>query len=241
MTGPTHRILCLHGLYQNSRLFARKCDGLQRLLGDQVDLVHMDGTYGATPKPRLPNLRPPEGREDGGLVREERYRAWWNNGCTGWDDTLYDHIQRKLDADGPFFGVLGFSQGATCAGLLCTEHVSSRLGFRPKVAVVISGRRSIVHDAEYESGIVEGVDSLHCFGANDQITSPEKSRELVSLFQSVGTSNTFVHEHAGGHIIPDVEQQLGHKIRVLFSSAGVDMPAYPSALPGSDASFQAAA
>lgn len=66
----------------------------------------MDGTYGATPKPRLPNLRPPEGREDGGLVREGRYRAWWNNGCTGWDDTLYDHIQRKLDADGPFFGTI---------------------------------------------------------------------------------------------------------------------------------------
>ena len=40
-------------------------------------------------------------------------------------DSCYSHI--------PLLGVLGFSQGATTAALLCTKKVSEMVDFRPKV------------------------------------------------------------------------------------------------------------
>jgi hypothetical protein len=89
------------------------------------------------------------------------------------------------------------------------------------VAVIISGRRSFVHNDEYESGIIDGVVSLHCMGANDQITCPDKSRELSLLFQAVDKEHTFVHEHAGGHVIPDTRYGLGDQVSAAFRAAGL--------------------
>jgi hypothetical protein len=39
---------------------------------------------------------------------------------------------------GPFFGVIGFSQGATVGGLLCTNRMQEVLGFSPKVRPRVS-------------------------------------------------------------------------------------------------------
>ena len=33
-----HRLLCLHGMYQNAELFAQKTAGLQQALGGSVEL-----------------------------------------------------------------------------------------------------------------------------------------------------------------------------------------------------------
>jgi hypothetical protein len=41
--------------------------------------------------------------------------------------------RRRWWLQGPFFGVLGFSQGATVGGLLCTNRMQQVLEFKPKV------------------------------------------------------------------------------------------------------------
>mmetsp|Transcript_18749 Transcript_18749/g.44821 ORF Transcript_18749/g.44821 Transcript_18749/m.44821 type:complete len:138 (+) Transcript_18749:550-963(+) len=93
--------------------------------------VYFDGVHSAIPTPRLPGLKLLACPKQLNTLKTTTYRSWWIDGCTGWQETL-ESLYSKIHTEGPFQGVLGFSQGATTAGLLCTKKIARDMSFYPR-------------------------------------------------------------------------------------------------------------
>lgn len=126
-----------------------------------------------------------------------------------------------MRAEGPFDGVIGFSQGGALAGLLASALETSRafpeVGFPSpfeednssgqrihppfRFAVVYSGFR--VMDARYQGFYDQGGISetriLHFIGGVDSVVDERRSRALVDV---CGNGGKKVVVHPGGHFLP---------------------------------------
>uniref|UniRef100_A0A1I7WSK9 FSH1 domain-containing protein n=1 Tax=Heterorhabditis bacteriophora TaxID=37862 RepID=A0A1I7WSK9_HETBA len=115
------RILCLHGYRQNDSMFREKLGGLRKQF---KKIAHFEFINA----PLIPNVSVTEDRGAG--------RGWWfskqenvfssrdvTNIATGFEESVKT-ICQYIDKNGPFDGVLGFSQGASMAHLiLAMEHL----------------------------------------------------------------------------------------------------------------------
>ncbi|EGC34127.1 hypothetical protein DICPUDRAFT_98320 [Dictyostelium purpureum] len=144
------KILCLHGFKQNSSLFKSKTAVLRKSIKDIAELVYVDAPH---------------------IVDETKGSAsWWRASkdgkeYRGWEQTL-EYLRSVFEKQGPFDGVLGFSQGAVLASLLCSlsslnAEPSSNLSdyykqtnynfFKLKFALLFSGfqSRATIHQPLY--------------------------------------------------------------------------------------------
>ena len=117
---PKARILCLHGYAQNGEFFRSRTGALRKALKAVADFHFIDAPHTAT-------------AEFLGDVPEERGSAlgWFNVGETAPGsrpatstqyvgvDAALSRVRLAVEADGPFDGILGFSQGATLAAYCC--------------------------------------------------------------------------------------------------------------------------
>jgi hypothetical protein len=130
-------------------------------------------------------------------------RSWWR-------------IQEAFSNLGPFDGVLGFSQGAAIAAVLCQLRSSSNMDFR--FVILCSGFPSPVlqHQQVIETGAVGGIacPSLHIFGRQDRQIGVCKSKQLVELFDA---NMRMIVEHDSGHIIPTKPQYVQQYVQFLSS------------------------
>jgi hypothetical protein len=130
-------------------------------------------------------------------------RSWWR-------------IQEAFSNLGPFDGVLGFSQGAAIAAVLCQLRSSSNMDFR--FVILCSGFPSPVlqHQQLIETGAVGGIacPSLHIFGRQDRQIGVCKSKQLVELFDA---NMRMIVEHDSGHIIPTKPQYVQQYVQFLSS------------------------
>ncbi|KAF9997224.1 hypothetical protein BGZ65_007188 [Modicella reniformis] len=143
---PLLRILCLHGYTQNALSFSKKTAVLRRTLKDVADLVYITAPH-IVP---IPTLETPEARENDQLENLEPEAVpygWWRGpDYKGFDESL-TVLQQVLEKQGPFDGVLGFSQGASMASLLQLllerPHLSPTMnGYKHnpfKFAIMVSG------------------------------------------------------------------------------------------------------
>lgn len=163
----------------------------------------------------------------------------------------FAYLEKVFTERGPFDGVFGFSQGAAmaaalCAHCCCTENSGAEKirrsaiqfrfacffsGFVPAHGLVVGdGGNSDSLDGYCGDGggssssSVQGLDqfrSFHCYGLNDKIIAPERSRHLASAEFGI-TDNVNNHKspaslvsisppnnkysrvvsHAGGHLVP---------------------------------------
>mmetsp|Transcript_29398 Transcript_29398/g.47376 ORF Transcript_29398/g.47376 Transcript_29398/m.47376 type:complete len:153 (+) Transcript_29398:10-468(+) len=115
------------------------------------------------------------------------------------DETLA-YLDTVFAQQGPFDGVLGFSQGA------CVTYVLSALaetGDLPpniqfKFAVLISGFRP--RDSRYSSICtrkIKTVRTLHVVGKSDDVVDSSRSYEVADNFQ-----DPLIVEHDKGHLVP---------------------------------------
>lgn len=127
----------------------------------------------------------------------------------GWSRS-WKYLQTVFREQGPFDGVLGFSQGAAIAAALClsrvsrSEHNSGAVKFR--FVIICSGFISPAAE-HFESmslsneGAID-VPSLHVFGGcegSDRQISVRESEQLASLFRR---EKRVTIRHQSGHIIP---------------------------------------
>eukprot|EP00850_Spirogloea_muscicola_P002066 SM000008S22155 [mRNA] locus=s8:137623:139349:+ [translate_table: standard] len=166
-------------------------------------------TFAATGNGRTRSLRGLHLAVEFGGDLAEGYRAWFlQRAAPEAEEAAYARSLELLHntnrRKGPFAGVLGFSQGATMAGLMCTAAVSASLDIRPLVSVLCSGRVSQAPHLQpaYRSGLLHGVRSLHVIGLQDQVVFPEHSLELFGYFQEASRGLTKKVEHDGGHTLP---------------------------------------
>lgn len=117
----------------------------------------------------------------------------------GYDISLA-HLKAVFSQEGPFDGILGFSQGAAMAALISSqqEKLKGEMDFR--FVILCSG--FVIHIKEMECGLIK-CPSLHIFGDDDHGKDRQianlASKELASLYD--GGCSVIV-EHDSGHIIP---------------------------------------
>ena len=133
-----------------------------------------------------------QGRGQGG---GRNRRAWWDeeNDDTDGESAAVDFVASHVRAKGPGFydGVLGFSQGAALAALLCAAVPTDAGGSLFRFAMLYGG-----YPPRGLAGAM-GVPSLHVWGKVDRQVDPRRSEELARMFVKPA-----VHVHEGGHFIP---------------------------------------
>nr|XP_005003605.1 esterase OVCA2 [Cavia porcellus] len=201
------RVLCLAGFRQSERGFREKTGALRKALRGRAELVCLSG-----PHP-VPDAAGPEGTapNSGTCPPEEQPRGWWFSEeadifnaleeptvCRGLEQAL-GTVAQALDKLGPFDGLLGFSQGAALAALVCALGQAGDLRFPlPRFIILISGfcprglglKEPIMHNPL-------SLPSLHVFGDTDRVIPSQESMQLASRFPGAITLT-----HSGGHFVP---------------------------------------
>lgn len=205
------KILCLHGFVQNGPLFSRKASGVRKALKKVgYDTIFLTAPVKISVSD-LPfdlaengtsSLGGSDGKDDDGM------RSWWPNSESdpnhyGLEDS-FRSIRRSINEDGPYDGLMGFSQGAGLVGLLCTDKVRHtilpELGKTLKFAILYSGFRAApdFHQHYYETPIT--VPSLHFMGSLDTVVSEERT---TRFYNSCDEKTRTMIVHPGGHFVPN--------------------------------------
>lgn len=156
-------------------------------------------------------LGPTEKNTLSGPETDEDPRGWWfsdvqarsfnaQQQCEeslGLDDSVAV-VREAVKAQGPFDGILGFSQGAAFVAMLCSlqeQKLEPEFNFR--FAVLVAGFRSACKEHNIFYNVLLQIPSLHVFGLEDRVIPDNMSRDLLPTFQ-----DPVVLTHPGGHFVP---------------------------------------
>lgn len=211
------KVLCLHGYTQNAAIFRRKTAVLRNSL-KHIDFVYVDAahivpaedletfqTRVATTAPAAnASDRPPFIKDS--TAADATPRTWWiyeesSKTYNGFDKSLA-LLAGVLENEGPFNGILGFSQGAAI-GALITAHLEKPVSMHgPPIkhppfsfSILISGfkSRDPTHTDAYFNQDVLHTPSLIVVGTNDAVVTPDRTKDLAACFES-----SEIFEHDGG-------------------------------------------
>ncbi|KAG8233020.1 hypothetical protein J437_LFUL013689 [Ladona fulva] len=205
------RILCLHGYRQNATYFKEKLGGFRKLIKKTAELVFVSAPLEVSQN---------DFRNESGTVVDGR--GWWfsrednyfraldpSDFCYGFEESL-KVVEKVFAEEGPFDGILGFSQGAAFAAILCSMQQKGELSFQFQFAVIVAGFKSLcTPHGKYYADIIR-LPSLHVFGETDGIIGTESSEDLLKAFE-----NPVVIKHPGGHYMPASSQQKPYYIEFL--------------------------
>lgn len=204
--GRKMRVLLLHGYAMNQVSFRRRIAALQKSCQDVAEFVFANGPHHIQALPSATNPDPPPPNPNDPL--DKQARAWFmsrDNVYIGWDATA-KYLTQVCREEGPFDGVIGFSQGACLAGVLAaaTEHpdrtpeTNEPIQSQPfRFVIAVSGFRPT--DSKFDPLFTDKIQTpmLVVLGENDAIVSAERTRKFVER-----CANVRVVSHPGEHYIP---------------------------------------
>lgn len=136
--------------------------------------------------------------------------------CRGLDAALAT-VARALQQLGPFDGLLGFSQGAALAALVCALGQAGDARFPvPRFLILVSG--FCPRGRDFKEPILQAplaLPSLHVFGDSDRVIPSQESLQLANQFPGAVTLT-----HTGGHFIPAAAPQRQAYLKFLDQFAG---------------------
>ena len=233
------KILMLHGFTQSGPLFHAKTRALAKHLTKIYPSLSFSYPTGAhrLQAPDLPYI--PSSDESGIALQLEDAYGWWRRQDTAEGEIIYEGIEEGLETiaktireEGPFDGVVGFSQGAAAAGLVASllEGPRRLSAFRKAEQGGGIPFPASFLDSKTEGGMVQGplkfciiysgfmapgklykgfydppikTKNLHFIGQVDTVVSEERSRALVESFAGSGEEILRrVVVHPGGHFLP---------------------------------------
>ena len=199
------KILCLHGGGGTGAGFSGEVRDLENAL-PQYEFVYADGGYRVgNSGNRLWISDPPGGK-----------------GQPTTDPAFSDESIAALDAlresEGPFAGILGYSQGAAYVPVYLSRVPENTFDF----AVMFCGYPTETHQGILE--VVEeqspfgGVSSLIWIGEQDSVIPPSLSRGLIDFFDSP----TVISSPQGGHFVPWSSEPTFPSVVSFIASNGED-------------------
>lgn len=229
---PPLKVLMLHGYTQNGQLFRAKTRVLEKRLQKAFPSVSL--SY-PTAQIQL-NPRDVPGFDGSGTDTLEAY-GWWKRRddsdppeYIGIEDA-FEEIAKVLKAEGPFDGVIGFSQGACFAAVVASllEGESRKRAFKEAQS---KAKDAIPYPKAFEdldhpplkfglvyAGFVPPGDRYtaiynppiqtplcHFIGSLDSVVEEKRTQMLVDA--AGGASKTQVVMHPGGHFVPTSKQYL---------------------------------
>lgn len=226
----------LHGYTQNGLLFHAKTRAMEKSLQKIFPGIVL--SYPTAPLQLRPRDVPgfdPSTSEDPDSI--EAY-GWWRRSDTsnppeyyGLDQGL-ESVATILDSEGPFDGIIGFSQGAALAAMVASllegnsrkdafkkAHVKSKLAIQYprafenlahpplKFCAAYSGFRAPGerYTAFYEEPCIQ-TPMCHFIGSLDSVVEEARTQALVDA--AGGAERTQVVVHPGGHFVPSGKQYL---------------------------------
>lgn len=197
------KVLVIHGYRQSAKSSREKTGAFRKGLKKYLDLVYI------TAPNRIPT---PSSADD--TTDDDQYGWWFSKKSEGEDGMFsfsaqetsnvdYGHeesvqlVNQVFQEQGPFDGIVAFSQGATFAAHLCYLRQQPESKIRFSFAILCAGfkSKSTEHSKYYGEKITCPV--LHVYGDTDKVIPKEMSIELQSIFD-----DSTVLNHAGGHYIP---------------------------------------
>nr|XP_020765457.1 esterase OVCA2 [Odocoileus virginianus texanus] len=218
---PLLRILCLAGFRQSERGFREKTGALRKALRGRAELVCLSGPHPVMDAAGSEGAKP----DSGPCPPEEQPRGWWFSeqeadvflaledptACRGLEEAL-GTVAQALNKLGPFDGILGFSQGAALAALVCALGQAGDPRFPlPRFVILVSG--FCPRGLGLMEPIMKGplsLPSLHVFGDTDGVIPSQESVQLCSRFNGAITLT-----HSGGHFIPAAAPQRQGYLKFL--------------------------
>ncbi|KAL9181522.1 hypothetical protein ACHAXT_010327 [Thalassiosira profunda] len=199
MAQPT-RILCLHGFCSTASHLEGGLKALQKRMAKASPPIELHFLQAPLALPIPEDTRQKAAASGRSLEDFQRY-SWWDASddgkeYRGWKESVA-YVQDHMKKSGPFHGILGFSQGAVMASVMCASSpIESDLRF----ALLIGGfppRDTELQKLMKESPALQKLNSLHIIGEGDDLVKPEWSKKLTEMFHSPS-----VLLHPGGHYIP---------------------------------------
>ncbi|KIW04075.1 uncharacterized protein PV09_04892 [Verruconis gallopava] len=249
---PPLKILMLHGYTQNGPLFRSKTRALEKNLQKAFPHRSVQLSYPTAPiklyKSDIPNWDDPNGtagfeNQDAGGEEAPDAWGWWRRKGEK-EPYTYDGMENGfarcaevLKAEGPFDGVIGFSQGGALAGMLASalepgrreafEKAQAHGGMRfPEALEEDTGFvTDVVHPpfkfAVSYSGFGAGNNALyrafyepkiktpmlHYIGTMDTVVEEKRSLRLADACEDRGKEGRIVY-HPGGHFLPSSQRQV---------------------------------
>ncbi|KAJ3683007.1 hypothetical protein LUZ60_013234 [Juncus effusus] len=189
------KILCLHGFRTSGAFLKKQISKWDPSIFEHFDMVFPDGLFPAGGKSDIEGIFPAP------------YFEWFqfNKEFTEYTnlEECISYLCDYITTNGPFDGLLGFSQGATLSALLIGYQSQGKVlkDHRPiKFLVSVSGskfRDPSICDVAYKDIIK--AKSVHFIGEKDWLKVP--SEELASAFDS-----PLILRHPQGHTVPRLDE-----------------------------------
>lgn len=190
------RFLCIHGFRTNGKILDTQLHKWPESVLDKLDLVFIDAPF------------PAQGKSDVEGIFDPPYYEWFQFNKEFTEYTNFDegiaHIEDCMIKQGPFDGLLGFSQGAIIsAALPGLQAAGMALTKVPKIKflIIIGGaklRSPLLVEKAYSSPIK--CPSVHFLGETDFLK--QYGLELLESFV-----DPCVIHHPKGHTIPRLDEK----------------------------------
>lgn len=252
----SRKFVCLPGYLQSGKVFAEKSSGIRKILTKKYNcqLDYIDPPILIPNKEELPFTLSEDENEANtkfsGLVDLNVNRCWWSHKST---PCRYEHFDEALSyvvdyikENGPYDGIIGFSQGAAMAAIVANninKLLPSHENF--KVAVIISGfafvepknpeddreklNTEITDVLTYTENVnlVPGYEkyfqaptdfdtSIILIYGSNDFAVPNVRSRHLESLYAPAVLNTFVHD--GGHLVPNKKQFLNPVVEQIESS-----------------------
>ncbi|KAI6225031.1 Esterase OVCA2-like isoform X1 [Aphelenchoides besseyi] len=191
------RILCLHGHHQNSTRFREKTGGFRKAFQSIAEFVFIDSPI-------------QEGESTSEAAVEEQ-QTWFTTTpenkyirnldtkfFNGTFDQSAQFVREFVNENGPFDGLLSFSQGAAFSHALLHQKYLSSLKF----VIFCCGFVARNASSKIDSQVINGIHTFHCINKNDQVIPNELSEELTTVFAD---PLPLIHHYDCGHCLPPLK------------------------------------
>ncbi|KAI0875890.1 serine hydrolase FSH [Hypoxylon argillaceum] len=189
------RFLCLHGRGTTAKIFEMQTARICQALGRDHQFVFANGNVPAQP-------------DAGAAAISDEYFGYVGSSIPEHED-LYHDLLDIVNNQGPFDGLMGFSEGGAVAAWMLIENSRHPLTFGPfKCAIFFSAAVPFDPDV-VRSGIVKPVDpaiegemikipTAHAWSSENDVN--EKAAQSLASLCSAKVRETFVHTL--GHNVP---------------------------------------
>lgn len=214
-------ILVLHGFAQNGPNFSIKASGIRKMLkkaGYHTVFVNGPIKLAATDMPFEVQTGEGESFDDLNM------RGWTYTQPGKFDiQPSLDTVKAAYETDGPFVGLMGFSQGAGVVGTILSRYPqvvgNEKAKDELKFAMMYSG--FVYKDpsvAKFYEKRIE-LPTLHIMGELDTVVSNERSMALVDI-----CDHATVMKHPGGHYVPSQKPLLRNEVAWIESVVAGETP-----------------
>ncbi|KAG4437378.1 hypothetical protein IFR05_007142 [Cadophora sp. M221] len=122
------KILCLHGILGSGKLFEFQTAAFRELLGEDCEYIFIDGEIEVNSQ---------------STTTTAQFR-WTRNAGPSEIQSAHEYIQAVIEGDGPFQGVMGFSDGAAMAASIMLQHETNKSDQQPPFQFAILFSCSLV-------------------------------------------------------------------------------------------------